>query len=127
MGIIDQPSKGTIGRTQRPERYDIEVYKGDTLFFNLVLRGDKGTPLDLTGWTAKAQIKKVNDSSPGETPNLIVNIDGPTGTVNIGLTDTDSAALSQSTVYKYDVQLSDGTNTRTFIGGTIRVTEDISV
>ena len=126
MAITDYPTDGVIGKKQRPKRYDIEVYRGDTLFFDLVLKGQSSKPLDLTGWTATAQIKKVTDSSPGETPSLTVNIDPTTGTVSIGLTNTGSAALSTSTVYKYDVQLSDGTNTRTFIGGTIRVTEDIS-
>lgn len=127
MSITNFPTEGTVGTTLRPKRFDLEVYQGDTFTFNLVLKGDGGTPLDLTGWEGIAQIKKA-DGSPGETPSLDLDIGDTNGTVVISLTGTESNALDpDSGPYKYDVQLTDTAgNKRTFIGGVITITEDIS-
>lgn len=123
--IVDGTAVGVIGSARKPKRYDIELYQGDTFSFSLVLKNG-GTPINVTGWTAQAQIKKVSDSSPGETPNLAVTVGTSDGKFTISLTDTATAALQGNTEYKYDVQLSDGTEKRTFIGGVITVTEDIT-
>jgi hypothetical protein len=124
-GVIDFQSQGTIGTTLQPKRYDIVIYQGDTLTFSMVLKNG-ATPIDITGWTALAQIKKVSDSTAAETPSLTVTVGTTDGKVTISLSDTGTSALQGATDYKYDVQLSDGTNKRTFIGGKITVTEDIS-
>jgi hypothetical protein len=123
--IVDDPTLGTIGTARKPKRYDIELYQGDTFSFSLVLKNG-GTPINVTGWTAQAQIKKSSDNTPGETPSLSVVVGTSDGKFTISLTDTGTAALQGATEYKYDVQLSDGTEKRTFIGGTIKVTEDIT-
>lgn len=123
--VIDSQSQGTIGTTLQPKRYDIVLYQGDTFTFSLTLKNG-ATPIDVTGWTPLAQIKKTSDNTPGETPVLGVTVGTTDGKITIKLTDTETAALQGSTEYKYDIQLSDGTNKRTFIGGKITVTEDIS-
>lgn len=127
MSITNFPIEGTVGTTLRPKRFDLEVYQGDTFTFNLVLKGNGGTPLDLTGWTALAQIKKA-DGSAGETPALDLTVGTTDGKVTISLSGTETGLLEPgSGPYKYDVQLTDTAgNKRTFIGGTIVITEDIS-
>ena len=126
MSVIDFNKEGSIGTNLKPKRYDIEIYQGDTFSFNLVLKDGSGNPLTITGWTGLAQIKKVSDSSPGETPSLTVTNEGA-GTFKIALTDTETGALDGDTEYKYDVQVTDNSgNKRTYIGGKITVTEDIS-
>jgi hypothetical protein len=127
VSITNFPVEGTVGTTLRPKRFDLEVYQGDTFTFNLVLKGNGGTPLDISGWTGIAQIKKA-DGSAGETPSLDLEIGGTDGIIQISLTGTETSALEpESGPYKYDVQLTDTAgNKRTFIGGTIVITEDIS-
>ena len=124
MSIVDFPSQGDIGSDLKPKRYDIELYQGDTFAFDMVFMNGE-TAVDVTGWTAQAQIKKM-DSTPGETPTLGLTIGGVNGKITVDLTDTETAALAGTTEYKYDIQVSDGTSKRTFIGGKITVTEDIT-
>lgn len=125
MSIVDFPSQGTIGASLKPKRYDIELYQGDDFAFSLVFKNGS-TPLDVTAWDAIAQIKKVDDNTPGETPNMTVMIGGTDGKITIKLSNTGTAALQGTTTYKYDVQVADATTQRTFIGGLITVVEDIS-
>ena len=124
--VIDYPSEGVIGISRKPKRYDIELYQGDTFSFALVLKNSGGTPINVTGWTAQAQVRKVSDDSPGETPTMTVVVGTTDGKLTISLSDTGTAALQGETEYKYDVQVNDGTEKRTFIGGKITVTEDVT-
>lgn len=125
MSVADFPTDKTIGTELRPKRIDIEVYQGDTFKFVVGLKDANGTLIDATGWTPLAQIKKA-DGSAGETPvmNATVDADG----ITVVLSDTETGALIPTNgPYKYDVQLTDlDGNVRTFFGGTIIVTEDIS-
>lgn len=124
MGVVDFPQQGTIGTTLKPKRFDIDIYQGDTFQFYLNFTG---TGLDMTGWTGTADIQKMSDSSPGETPTLGVTLDAPNTRFLVDLTDTETAALAEATAYKYDIQVTDASgNKRTFIGGKITVTEDIT-
>lgn len=127
MSIVDFPQQGTIGASLMPKRYDIEIYQGDTFSFALVLKQDTTTVIDVTGWTALAQIKKIDTGGAAETPSLDVVVGGADGKITISLTDTGTSALQESTQYKYDVQLTDTVgNKRTFIGGKITIVEDIT-
>lgn len=127
MSIVEFPSQGTIGQTFLPKRYDIAIYQGDTFKFDLVLKDEGGVPLDITGWTGLAQIKKVEDSSAAETPTLTTTVGTTDGKITIGISNTGTGALLEDVEYKYDVQLTDTAgNVRTFLGGKITITGDVS-
>lgn len=121
MTIIDYPSQGIVGTSRKPKRFDIELYQGDTFPFFLSFTG---TGLDVTGWTAASTVKKVSD---GTVVSSIITI-GAVDTVNKRFViNVDSNTLLPDTEYMYDVQVTDGSgNKRTFIGGKITVTEDIT-
>lgn len=123
--IVEFPSQGIIGSNLQPKRYDIVLYQGDNFAFAMVFKNGS-TPIDVTGWTVQGQIKKMTDGSPGETPSLDFTIGTTDGKITVSLTDTDTAALDGATEYKYDIQVNDGTIKRTFIGGVITVTDDIT-
>ena len=127
MSIVDFPQQGTIGTSLMPKRYDIVLYQGDTFAFNLVLKDGSAALVDVTGWTAEGQIKKVTDNAAAETPALTVTTGTTDGLISVKISDTGTSALSGDTDYKYDIQLTDtGGNVRTIIGGTLTVTEDIT-
>ena len=127
MTIVDFASQGTIGTTYLPKRYDISIYQGDTFKFDLVLKDTNGVALDITGWTGLAQIKKVSDSSAAETPTISVAVGTTDGKITASISNTGTSALQEATEYKYDIQLTDlAGNVRTFIGGVITITEDVS-
>jgi len=124
--VTDFTSQGTIGASLLPQRYDIKIYQGDTFTFDLILENN-GTPLDVTSWTGNAEINKDVLGTPGETPNLGLTIGTTDGKITVDLTATESAALIGDTQYYYDIELTDtGGNVRTFIGGFITVTKDIT-
>lgn len=118
--VVDFPLVGVIGTSRKPKRYDMEIYQGDTFKFYLAF-GPIG--LDVTGWTATATVKKVSDSTVVAS---VINI-GSVDTVNRRfLIAVDSDLLDPAEEYKYDVQVVSGTDKRTFIGGKITTTEDIT-
>jgi len=121
MSIIDLPSQGTIGTTRKPKRFDIDLYQGDTFAFYLTF---SGAGLDVTGWTASADVQKVSDSSVVDN---VITIDAVDTENKRFLIHVDSDLLEPGTEYKYDVQVIDANdNKRTFIGGKITTTEDIT-
>lgn len=121
MTIIDYPSQGVIGTTRKPKRYDMEIYQGDTFQFYLSFTG---TGLDVTGWTASSTVKKVSDST---VMSSIVTVSAVDTTNKRFLVGVVSDTLLPTVEYMYDIQVVDGSgNKRTFIGGKITTTEDIT-
>jgi hypothetical protein len=120
--IVDFPVAGAnIGISRKPKRFDIELYQGDTFPFYLRFTG---TSLDVTGWTAASTVKKISDETVMSGIITISAVD----TVNKRfLIDIDSDTLESGVEYMYDVQVTDASgNKRTFIGGKITTTEDIT-
>jgi len=122
MTVADFPQAGTIGTSLLPTRWDIAIYQGDTFDVVVNFKDANGAGIDLTGFTALIQFK----SSVGTvvaTPTTELNYDGVLGALRIFL-ETDTLTAGD---YTYDLQLNspDGKK-RTFIGGVVTVTSDIS-
>jgi hypothetical protein len=120
MGVVDFPLVSVIGTSRKPKRYDMEIYQGDTFTFYLTFGG---AGLDVTGWTASAKVKTLDGVTTVADAITISAVD----TVNKRfLISVDSDLLDFDSVFKYDVQVVSGTEKRTFIGGKITTTEDIT-
>jgi hypothetical protein len=121
MSIIDFPSQGSIGTSLKPKRMDIELYQGDSFDVSIEFKQANGDPVDLTGVTANV---KFVAAGAGPTPpsQPVVDIDELTGIVNINIEDTSGF----SGEYNWDLQLVQGTKKRTYVGGVVTVTEDIT-
>lgn len=122
MTVVDFPQQGSIGTSLLPSRWDIQIYQGDTFDVVINFKDGNGVGIDLTGFTALIQFK----SSAGTvvaTPTTSLNDGGVPGALRLTL-DTDALAAGD---YSYDLQLTstDGKK-RTFIGGKVTVTADIS-
>ena len=118
-----------------PESRNIDIYKGDTYGFSFRLRdrtptGARGAYVDLTGCTAKAQIRSTED-----TPTVLVeftaSIPNQTvaenkGRVNLALTPAQTAALT-FTKAVWDVQITfpDGV-IRTYLKGAVTLTKEVT-
>lgn len=119
--IIDFVTEGTIGLSLRPKRYDIELYQGDTFEAVVLFKGAGAVAIDLTGIGFDCRLVPVANGAPPVTqptatmgPNL--------GEVTILIVDTSSL----SGAYNWDLQLTNGTRKRTYIGGSVTVTSDIT-
>ena len=117
-----------------PVGRNLSIYKGDSYSFSFRLRGRNpdGTPgsyVDLTGCTAKAQVRATEDTSTvmAEFATQIPTQTGSDlGRVNISLTSvqTEGAGFTGG---KWDVQLTwpDG-SVKTYLSGSVTVTKEVT-
>ena len=84
-------------------KYDLKIFQGGDFNFPLTIR-DNGVIRDLTGWSARAMMrKKSSDASP--TATFECTIPSPTdGTVYMKLSHTVTELLDPA-VYRYDLEL----------------------
>jgi hypothetical protein len=121
----------------RPAVHNIEIYRGDTfeIFFRVRTKvfneidqeWEPGPYKVLTGWTGLAQIRASADAVSIDA-TLTVTLSNQTttpGGVLCRLTPTETAALS-ITAGVWDVQLTDGTDTFTYITGSVAVVKDVA-
>jgi len=110
--------------------YDFEIEQGATLSKSFVWKDGDGVAVNLTGYTARMQIRPSVDSatvlqSLSTTDGTIV-IAAVTGTITLTLTDTVTAAITWRRG-KYDLELvsSDGTVTR-LIYGVVTISKEVT-
>lgn len=90
---------------------------------------DDGSPMDLTGWTIKSDIRK----GPSKLSELIVSftlsIPLPTnGKVYLSLTDTQTGAMIGFNTAYYDILLTSPTGfDETYVEGSITINSSITV
>ena len=91
----------------QPVRYDLEVYKGQTWeqSFTFLNDGETPTPIDLTGSTAKAEIRPA-DNSPVLTASFVVSKEDASGIVYLALTSEQTASLPAG-VQAWDLKIID--------------------
>jgi len=105
----------------RPDVLNIVVYGGDAWTLDLDLTDDEGTPLDLTGYTFAAQIRK----NPDDTATI-----GTITVTSVNLT-AGSLRLSQTAAPIltgfYDLQgTPSGGGSRTLVRGSFNATQDVT-
>ena len=91
-------------------KYDITIKQGETWTMNFVVNDDYDVPKDLTGYSAKVQIR----NKPGgdvyatmQTPSSGITINGGAGSVTLNLSATVTGTLNfQRGVY--DIFLTSG-------------------
>lgn len=110
--------------------YDFEIEQGATLLKPIVWKDSAGVAVNLTGYTAKMQVRK-SASSPDvllemSTTNGKIQLTPATGTITLVFSATTTADISW-TRGKYDLELTsaDGTVTR-LIEGEISVSREIT-
>lgn len=107
---------------QIPADLGIEFVAGDELNVGLAFKtpGSPATPLNLTGYTFEARVYTPTFSNPGGTFGsggytvgttaatfTVSPVTLSSGTVNIGLTETQTAALSPAVGYRWYFRWSD--------------------
>lgn len=124
-----------------PGTQDLAIYQGDDYFFSFRVRNPSpdggatpGDPIDLTGSTAKAQIRSTaSDASVLAEFTCIISetqdIGSPTrGVVTISLSNIQTTALAvPQTAYEWDVQLTDsGGHIQTYLRGKVTVQAEVT-
>lgn len=123
MGIVDYTKQGSIGTSRLPKRFDLEIYQGDTLDEIIAFKDSNGVGVDLTGFTALVEFKNLTNETVVATPTMTINYNG-NGNVRMFIADTNVIPEDE---YRWDLQLTDsGGSRRTYIGGKVIVTADVS-
>lgn len=83
----------------KPKRQDFICYKGQSWNRNLRFKvGKNKTTLDMTGWTAKAEIRP-DENSETLSADLHAQVTGAEGMVSLALTAEESAELWDGAYY----------------------------
>lgn len=85
-----------------PSNADISIYQGDDWTGIVGVVNEDGTPADITGYTAKAQIRRsIADTDPVVVVEITAIVASPL--VNLSIPHTQTVALSG--MYVWDLQL----------------------
>ena len=111
--------------------YDIPaIEQGADFFLDLTYKDDTGAPVDLTGYSARMQIRE-EISSPTALVSISsasgeITLGGITGTISIHIPATTTAALSFNTG-KYDLELEDSAGVVTrLIQGSVTLSPEVT-
>ena len=104
----------------------MNIYQGDDYAATVtVFQGDGTTPADLTGYTARAQIRRqVADQEPTVIADLTAAIAGG-NIVSLSLNRNITATLAGRYVWDLELIAAAGTVT-TIIGGPVAVTQEVT-
>lgn len=110
--------------------HDFTIEQGVTLSKSFIWKDSAGVAVNLTGYTARMQIRReVNATttylSATNTNGKLV-IDAANGKITLSLTDEETSAFTWPTgVYDLEVEASDGTVTR-LVQGTITISQEVT-
>jgi hypothetical protein len=112
-----------------PGKVDLAIYQGDDTRFNVVF-SIAGSPVNLTGWSFAAQVRKVSaDDDGGGAPlaSFTCTITNPTaGIVEVVLPHTQSENIDVKSAV-WDLQGTDPAGSvTTFIAGAANVTLEVT-
>lgn len=108
--------------TTRPGNYDFTIYQGATFSNVLTWKDDMGTAFDLTGYTARMQMRASQDEATPfvtlTTENGGIALGGEAGTITLTITAAATSAIT-ATGGVYDLELVSGAGvvTRLLEGG----------
>lgn len=110
--------------------HDILIEQGATFQLNLVWKDSGGTPINLTGYTARMQVRqKIADTNPllsFTTENGAITLGGALGTIAItGLATLTDALTVKSGVYDLELVSPGGIVTR-LIEGAVTITPQVT-
>ena len=111
-------------------RYDLEIKQGATLSLTATWKDSSGTAVNLTGYTARLQVRATYDSSStilSLTSASGITLGGAAGTISITASATVTAALTAPWSGVYDLELvSGGGEVTRLLEGAVTVSPEVS-
>ena len=109
--------------------YDITCDQGATFSRVITWKNSNGTPIDLTNYTARMQVRANYPSSTVilnlTTENAGIALGGVLGTITLAATATATAAITADQ-YVYDLELITGSNVTRVVEGTFTVNPEVT-
>ena len=107
-----------------PQRANLTLYQGDDWAATVQVQNTDGTPADLTGYTAVAQIRTIPASTAQVVTSLGLGVELP-NTINLALSHGQTQQLGGSYVWDLQCTETDGTIS-TIMSGVVHVIPEIS-
>jgi hypothetical protein len=111
--------------------YNFTIDQGSTWTLQLIYKDPNGTPINLTGYTAKMQVRRKFDSSTAvltltSLPGGGITITGITGTIDLLATDEQTEVI-EGGLYVYDLELNNGGAITRLIQGQITISPQVTL
>ena len=107
-------------------RVDITCRKGDTFKVEFTFSDDSGSPLDLTSYSWKMDVKESDTSSADAISDTDFTYTGTAqGVLTIQASATTMSGIDGG-LYVYDIQSNSSGTVKTWIYGVFKVNEDVS-
>ena len=105
-------------------RQDLAIYQGDTFSATVTIRNVDGTPADISGYTAQAQIRRaVADADPVVEVEMSATVESPQ--VHLSIPHDETVGLTGR--YVWDLQIIDGSGAiTTVLAGKVIVTSEVT-
>lgn len=110
-------------------KYDIVIEQGATFSRVITWKDASGTPVDLTGYSARMEVR--NSVASGQpilalTSGQGITLGGTAGTITLSISAVDTAALDFSNA-RYDLELVQGSNVKRLLKGTVTLDREYTV
>lgn len=110
------------------DKYNITIEKGATYRENVQWLDDNGLPIDLTGYTARMQIRRTYNATilvELTTENSGITITPLTGELDLFISANDTGLFSYGS-FIYDLELINGSEVVRLIEGNVEVKENVT-
>lgn len=109
-------------------RYDLTLEAGATFSLTLTYKDANNAPVNLTGMTARMQLRRAANSTSSllalTTENGRIALGGSAGTITLSIAAADTTGLSGSGFY--DLELVNGANVERLLEGRFRVNPEVT-
>lgn len=111
--------------------HNLVIEQGTTFRLEVAYEQPEGSPVDITGWSARMQVRQGHASTAAvlDVTSLggAITVDGPLGTVTVHVGATVTAALPAPFLGVYDLEIAspDGTVIR-LVEGSCRITPEVT-
>lgn len=116
------------------KRVDIVCRKGDTATFSITITDSNGNASTLTGYTFNMEVREsdsqVNDGITNTSALVLSSLDGivvASNVITITASSTKTQELSGLYVYDFQAKETSSSNVSTWLYGTFKVNEDVTI
>jgi hypothetical protein len=110
--------------------YNFTIDQGSTFYLNLIYQDSSGVPINLTGNTARMQLRRAFTSTAADltltTASGAIVITGATGNILITISDELTGTLEPG-FYLYDLELDNGGIITRLIQGQITLSQQVTL
>lgn len=109
--------------------YDVEWHQGDTFRLRLTWHDQNQDPVDLTGYTARMQLRTSVDATEASleltTENGRISLVPNIGEIHL-VVDAETMAAMTAGTYRYDLEMVQGAEVRKILKGKFKIVAEIT-